>query len=327
MASNFHNILGFLAVGMDVHKGLLPVPAPPGFVPALFGELVLVHPFFLGPNQKPSVKINGVNSVVDGHTSYLLWPHFPLFPSPNIIWPLDLVFGTHSCWLPRGTVHIEGTPSTCAMAGSVSVNLDCWEWAPIPSDLTLQFGTVQTTPTPADFLYGAVRALVNGAVSAFFNLGFAWLGKVKFKGKPLSRFTEGWTDAIGNAIAKRGPGFKFARALGKPMMSSFLKGLGNPSRQKISGASQAAGRRIINSFIGKMLPSSAEGAVNTGLGAFDFNLGKVAADQSVGPLPGTLAPGEAPSWNPFGEFQGTKMLDSKVPLYGAVHGGVQAVGG
>src|SRR5262245_15732478 len=146
MASNFHNILGFLAVGVDVHKGLVP----PAFTEALCAELVLAHPFVLGPNQKPNVKLNGVASVVDGHTAFVLWPHPPLCP-PNILWPLDMAFGSHSCWLPRSTVQIAGTMATCTIVACVSTNLDCWEWAPIPSDLTLQFGTVQTTPSPADF--------------------------------------------------------------------------------------------------------------------------------------------------------------------------------
>jgi len=321
MASNFHNILGFLAVGLDVHKGIMPVPAPPFLVPEVkYGELVLVHPFFLGPNQKPNVKINGVSSVVDGHTSYLLWPHFPVVPQPpNILWPLDLVFGTHSCWLPRGTVHIDGTPATCAIVECFSTNLDCWEWAPIPSDLTLQFATVQTTPSLSDFLYGAVRALVNGALQAGMAAGFRALGKIKFKGKPLSRFTENITDAIGNRLVRSGRGFRAARALGRPMLGSVLDGA---SRQRISGGSWAAGRRIVSSAIGRILPNSAGSAVSTGLGAFGWNPGTVAADQLVGAQPGTN-----PTWNPFGGFKGAEMLDSNVPLYGAVHGGVQAVGG
>jgi hypothetical protein len=316
MASNFHNILGFLAVGVDVHKGIMP----PLFTPALYAEVVAAHPFILGPNQKPKVKINGVNSVVDCHTPMLLWPHAPVFPQPpNILWPLDLIFGTQSCWLPRGTVQIEGTPATCAIAACVSTNLDCWEWAPIPSDLTLQFATVQTTPTLEDFLYGGLRALVNGALSAGMNFGFARLGKVKFKGSPLSRFTEKWTDKLGNALTKRGMGYKFARAVGKPFMSNFLQGA---SRQRVSGASWAAGRRIVNSALGRVLPGNVASAAKTGLGAFGWDPGKVAAQQIVG-----APPGQTPTWNPFGGFKGASMLDTKVPLYGAVHGGVQAVGG
>lgn len=314
MASNFHNILGFLAVGVDVHKGLVP----PAFTPALCAELVAVHPFVLGPNQKPNVKINGVNSVVDGHTAFVLWPHVPISP-PNILWPLDLVFGTQSCWLPRSTVQIDGTMSTCAIAACVSTNLDCWEWAPIPSDLTLQFATVQTTPSLADFLYGAIRAIVNGAIGFAINKGFSALGKIKIGKTPISKFTEKWTDKLGNALTKRGLGYKFARALGKPMMSSFLQGA---SRQKISGASWAAGRRIVNSAIGRILPSSAGSAVKTGLGVFGWNPGTVAAQQLVG-----VPPGQQPQNSPFGGFAGPKLLDSKVPLYGAVHGGVQAIGG
>lgn len=314
MASNFHNILGFLAVGVDVHKGLVP----PLFTPALCAELVAVHPFVLGPDQKPNVKINGVNSVVDGHTSFVSWPHLPLFP-PNILWPIDLIFGTHSCWLPRGTVHIDNTPSTCAMVSCISMDLDCWEWAPIPSDLTLQFGTVQTTPSLSDFLYGALRALVNGALSFGINKGFSALGKIKIKGNPISRFTEKWTDKLGNKLTKSGMGYKFARAIGKPMMSDFLQGA---SRQKVSGASWAAGRRMVNSALGRMLPGNAGALVNAGLGAFGFDAGKVAAQQLVGPLAG-----QKPTGNPFGGFKGVSLLDTKVPLYGAVHGGVQAVGG
>jgi hypothetical protein len=313
MASNFHNICGLLVVGADVHKG----PIAPVLVPGLCLEVVCVHPFVLGPNQKPNVKINGVNSVVDMHTSFLLWPHAPATP-PNILWPLDLVFGTQSCWLPRGAVQIDSTPATCAIIESFSVNLDCWEWAPIPSDVTFQHATVQTTPSPSDFLYGAVRALVNGAVSAGFNLGFARLGKVKVGGKPLSRFTEGWTDKLGNALTKRGMGYKFARALGKPMMSSFLQGA---SRQKVSGASWAAGRRITNAFIGKLLPGSAGSAVETGLGMFGFDPGTVLAQKVAG-----VPPGQKPA-SLFSGFDPAKTAKGKVPFYNAVQGGVQAVGG
>ena len=161
MASNFHDIFGFLAIGVDVHKGLRPVPAPPGFIPELFAEVVAIHPFILGPGQKPTVKFNGVNSVVDGHTSYVSWPHLPIAP-PNILFPIDLIFGTHSCWLPRSTVQIDGTMSTCAIAACVSTDLDCWEWAPIPSDLTL--------PQIAG-IRGAINAPIDFYVEAPDNIG------------------------------------------------------------------------------------------------------------------------------------------------------------
>jgi hypothetical protein len=314
MASNFHNIVGFLAVGVDVHKGLVP----PLFEEALCAELVAAHPFVLGPDQKSNVKINGVNSVVDGHTSYVLWPHYPIFP-PNILWPIDLAFGSHSCWLPRSTVTIDGTMSTCAMAACVSMDLDCWEWAPIPSDLTIQVGTVQTSPSLSDFAFGAIRAIVNGAVSYGMNKGFSALGKIKIGGKPLSRFTEKWNEKLGNQLVKRGMGYKFARALGKPMMSKYLA---NASRQKISGASWAAGRRMVNAALGKLLPSSVGGVASKGLGAFGWSPGSVVASHVVG-----TPPGQKSTWNPFGSFKGTSLIDGQVPLYGAAHGGVQAVGG
>lgn len=314
MASNFHTICGFLVVGADVHKG----PIVPALTPGLCLEVVFVHPFVLGPNQKPTVKMNGVNSVVDTHTSFLLWLHVPVTPT-NVLWPIDLVFGTQSCWLPRGAVQVEGETSTCAIAGPVSVNLDCWEWAPIPSDITLQPGTVQTTPSPADFLYGAVRALVNGALSALMTVGFDQLGKVKIGKIPISRFTEGWTDRIGNSLVKSGLGYKFARAIGKPFMA---KKLADASRQKISGASWAAGRRIVNAFIGKMLPNTAGSAVDTGLGMFGFQPGTVAAEHAAG-----LLPGQTEASPLFSGFDPGKTAAGKVPLYNAVQGGVQAVGG
>ena len=325
MASNFHDIFGFLAIGVDVHKGLRPVPAPPGFIPELFAEVVAIHPFILGPGQKPTVKFNGVNSVVDGHTSYVSWPHFPIAP-PNILFPIDLIFGTHSCWLPRCTVQVCGELSTCAMAGPVSMDLDCWEWAPIPSDLTLQRGTVHTTPSLADFQYGLIRAVVNGAISFLTSQAFKLLGKIKIGKVPISKITEGWADRIGNSLTKKGLGYQFARAVGGPLMASTLAKIPNASRQKISGASWAAGRRIINAAIGKVLPGSLGGATSTGLSAFNFNPGKVVANHVVGAPPGT-DPAAAGSWNPFGSFKGPGMLDRKVPLYGAIHGGVQAVGG
>ncbi len=314
MASNFHTICGFLVVGADVHKG----PIVPALTPGLCLEVVFVHPFALGPNQKPSVKMNGVNSVVDTHTSFLLWLHVPVTPT-NVLWPIDLLFGTHSCWLPRGAVQVEGETATCAIAGPVSVNLDCWEWAPIPSDITLQPGTVQTTPSPADFLYGAVRALVNGAISAALTVGFDQLGKVKIGKIPIARFTEGWTDRIGNSLVKSGFGYKFARAIGKPFMAKKLAGA---SRQKISGASWAAGRRIVNSFIGKMLPNTAGSAVDTGLGMFGFQPGTVLAEKAAG-----LLPGQTEASPLFSGFDPGKTAAGKVPLYNAVQGGVQAVGG
>lgn len=324
MASNFHNICGMLVVGFDVHKGLRPIPNPPNFVPELFTEVVALHPFVLGPGQKANVKLSGTASVVDGHTSYVLWPHFPVSP-PNILFPIDLIFGTHSCWLPRCTVQICGELSTCAMAGPASINLDCWEWAPIPSSLTFQHGTVQTSPSVDDFKYGLIRAVVNGAVSFLIGEGFKALGKIKIGKVPISKITENWTDRLGNQLTKRGFGWQVARAVGAPMMKSTLAKIPNATRQKIAGSSWAAGRRIINAAIGKVLPGSLGGAVDTGLGIFGFDPGTMLANKAA-PPPG-MSPEEAGSWNPFTGFKGAALADSKVPLYGAVHGGVQAVDG
>jgi hypothetical protein len=170
MANKFHNINGMLLVGLDLHDGrdLLLPPIPP----QKFLELNVAHPFWMGPNQKPTVQIDGANAVVDKHTPVVLWPHFPVVPHPlNLLFPLDLVFGTQSCWLPRGSVHICGTPAApTVFPCELSVNLDCWLIGlKLPTSLILQPGTVETTPTAGDYLKGAVRALIDNLVAVALN--------------------------------------------------------------------------------------------------------------------------------------------------------------
>ncbi|MFS8070733.1 MAG: hypothetical protein ACMG6S_30575, partial [Byssovorax sp.] len=151
MASNFHNILGFLDIGLDKHDGIQVIPPPPR--PQPFWEIVCVHPFAMGPGWKTKVLINGVPSVVNGHSSLIPWPHFPIIPQ-NAVFVLDMLFGDHACWLPRGTVFIEDSVSTCCIVGPISNNIDCGDM-PI-ANLVIQVATVQTTPSLSDFLYGAL---------------------------------------------------------------------------------------------------------------------------------------------------------------------------
>lgn len=164
MANHFHDINGWLLVGIDRHMGVhWPTPIP---LPMPFFELNVMHPFVLGPNQAGSVHFNGVNAVKDQHNPKLLWPHFPFSPDPlNLLFPLDLAFGDHKCWLSRGSVLTEGSPAPiCAIFGPISLNLDCWMYGHLPTSLVLQAGTVETTPSLADYAHGLIRAAISFAV-------------------------------------------------------------------------------------------------------------------------------------------------------------------
>jgi len=303
MASNFHNILGFLAVGLDYHEGLhiippLPIPDFP------FWEIVAVHPFFMGPNQKPSVKINGVNSVVDSHTPLLLWPHFPVIPDPlNAFWPIDLIFGTQTCWLPRSTVLIEGTMSTCTIFECISTNLDCNTPCKLPTDLTLQFATVKTTPSLSDFMFGIVRAVLNAAVDKLMTKASdKLLGKLK----------------LGDALAKKLDNTTLGKNLASKLGSAFTKGIRDAYGDRAGDvASHYVGKKIIGKFMDKLgLNGKTFGP--KALGQFGFDPSRL--------LP-QVKPGAEQSWNPFGGWKGDKGLDKNIPIYGAGHGVVQALGG
>ena len=307
MASNFHNILGLLAIGVDFHKGLqIAPPAVPGVpIPEYpFCELVCAHPFFMGPNQKPSVKINGVSSVVDGHSPLLLWPHFPLVPM-NAFWPLDLLFGTQSCWLPRGTVYICDEISTCAVYECVTVTLDCWEPCKLPSNLTLQFGTVKTTPSPSDFLFGVVRAIVDAAVDKLFDKAFKKIGE---KWNPSSK--------LAVKLTQKGEGYQLAKRLGSQLTSKYSSSL---SKRGASGFAKSVGRRIAGEFL-KRAGLEAKSMVKTGLSAAGF--------EPTSMLPKSVGNPEEGASQPFKGWPGAgKLADKNVPLYGGIHGIVQAIGG
>jgi hypothetical protein len=312
MASNFHNILGFLAVGCDFHKGLqiatgVPIPDFP------FWEIVALHPFIMGPNQKPKVKINGVSSVVDGHTPLLLWPHFPI-PSFNAFMPLDVLFGTQSCWLPRGTVYICDEVSTCAVYECVSVNLDCWEWTKIPSDLVLQFGTVKTTPSPGDFLFGVIRAVINAAVDVALYGAFKKLDAKFDKGLGKKLLNPG--EHLATEASQKGLGYQMAKKLGSVFTQHFDEGL---TKRAAGGFAKSVGRRIAGEFLQRLGMSPEEGIVKKGLDAAGFEPSRMVPkswgnpEQAAGPFKG---------WGGAGDF-----ADKQVPMYGAAHGVIQGLGG
>ncbi len=265
MAHKFHDINGLLLVGIDAHDGVhWPTPIP---APMLFWELNLLHPFWMGGNQKPTVKMNGVNSVVDAHSPKILWPHFPFSPDPlNLTFPLDLVFGEQSCWLPRGQVLICGTPAApTVFPCSLSLNLDCWMVGKIPTSLIFQPGTVETTPTWDDYKAGLIRAAVNLAVSALFY--FLTRGKTKMNTRT------GW----GN------------------LMSGNMRQFFNSTGWK------KAGNRLAREFVGRITPlkwntksqsfnlKSPASIMNMVRNATGFNAGAAATGQN--PWPSSLGDG------------------------------------
>ncbi|XXX75540.1 DUF6531 domain-containing protein [Sorangium sp. So ce134] len=180
MAHNFHDINGWLLVGIEMHQGFHIFPP----APMKFWKLTLVHPFTLGDKQKPTVLFNGVPSVTHGHEPMFLWPHLGIIPDPlDALTPLHILLGSHKCWLPRGAVEICGETSTCCVIGGpLSLNADCWDMGKWPTSLVLNPGTVQTTPTFGDFAMGAVTLaidlLIDLAFEGAFKLGGALLMKL-----------------------------------------------------------------------------------------------------------------------------------------------------
>lgn len=164
MASNFHNIFGWLMVGIDPHIGVQPIPLPH---PMVYWHVVMPHPFILGGNQKPKVQIDGFNAVVDGHNPRLAI-HIPFAPDPlDMLMPLTSLLGNHKCPLSRGAVQICGQSAAVCLAGPASVNLDCAIPCTLPSSVILQVATVQTTPTAADYTAAAIKYAVTAAVECF----------------------------------------------------------------------------------------------------------------------------------------------------------------
>ncbi len=311
MASNFHNILGFLSVGVDGHEGLqILLPPPPGEPEFPFPELVAVHPFAMGPGWKTKVLINGVPSVVNGHSSLIPWPHLPIIPE-NAFFALDMLFGDHTCWLPRGTVFIQDEVSTCCIAGPVSTNVDCCDFGFPMTNLVVQIATVQTTPSLSDFVSGALSVALNAAIakgqSEIFKHGP--FKKLADKGEKLAH-------KIAVRASKKGLGYKIAKKLGAPLARE-VPGLAG---RKLAGRSKALGRALEEEFL-KRAGLAAETPLEVAKKAFDVD--------PTRPLNAALgrrdADGKLP-WSPVAPFDAKKGLEG-IPLYDKGNGAVQTVTG
>ncbi|AUX39750.1 uncharacterized protein SOCE26_011450 [Sorangium cellulosum] len=221
MAHNFHDINGWLLVGLEVHQGFHIFPP----APMKFLKLVLLHPFTLGDKQKPTVLFNGVPSVAHQHEPKWLWPHLGIVPDPlDALTPLHIVFGSHKCWLPRGAVEICGEKATCCVIGGpLSLNADCWDIGKWPTSLVLNPGTVQTTPTFGDFAMGAVTLAIDLVVDLVFQGAFKLGGALlaKLGGRVLRPLFSRAKDIVGRGLraATRAMG-RAGSALGRGLRSA-----------------------------------------------------------------------------------------------------------
>jgi hypothetical protein len=304
MAHNLHDKNGLYIVGLDGHIGL---HFPPLIATVFFWEITAVHPFSMGSNFKPTVQFNGgTPSVVDQHNPKILWPHIPFEPDPlNMLFPLDVVFGDHKTWLPRLQVLIKGTPAApTVFPGCLSMNVNCWAFGHLPTNLVLQVGTVQTTPTPADYAYGAIRWAVDFAIEValfFLTGGFG----------EDTAFTEA---AIQDAY----------KSVQEKAVQAAMDKLGNAA---MGDEGKAAIQAELNSYVkGKIMskvysyPKDVPSAIKTGYGAFTgstgFDPGQGVAHAVTGQGPGT---GVSTSPAKAAQGIGSKFVPFAGPLYSATH--------
>jgi hypothetical protein len=233
MAHNFHDNQGWLIFGVEGHMGIhWPTPLP---VPMFFWSATFAHPFTMGGNQKPNVMLNGNPSVVDKHEPKFLWPHIGFIPDfMDLLTPLHLAFGSQQCWLPRLAVHICGTPAApTVIGGPASVNLDCWEFCKLPTSFILQPGTVQTTPSPEDYKYGAIRYAVDAAIDLalfFATGGLNKKGAFVFGKAGIREANERFQREAVQAVRD-----KLLSDAGKEGMDNITRELWKPLRDKVLG--------------------------------------------------------------------------------------------
>ena len=167
MAAKFQNESGMLLFSGDYHVGISMMPPIP--CPMNFWEFNALHPFTMGGNRKATVLIDNHQAVVVGHSPLHLWPHLPLLPHPvNIIFWLDVVCGRQKCWLPRSSVFFEGERGApTVLYCEMSINTICFLFGPLPLSIVLQVGTVETSPSPGDYLSGLKTMAID------FAIGFA----------------------------------------------------------------------------------------------------------------------------------------------------------
>ncbi|WP_437291940.1 DUF6531 domain-containing protein [Sorangium sp. So ce406] len=257
MAHNFHDINGWLLVGIEMHQGFHIFPP----LPMKFWKLTLVHPFTLGDKQQPTVLFNGVPSVTHGHEPMFLWPHLGIIPDPlDALTPLHILLGSHKCWLPRGAVEICGEKSTCCVIGGpLSLNADCWDTGKWPTSLVLNPGTVQTTPTFGDFAMGAVTLaidlLIDLAFEGAFKLGGALL--MKLGGKLLKPAFKKGKELLERGLRAATRGADDAGDAARKGATRSATSASSPPRSKCTTAGHpvdVASGRVVDALVDLSLP-------------------------------------------------------------------------
>ncbi|WP_437337479.1 DUF6531 domain-containing protein [Sorangium sp. So ce394] len=263
MAHNFHDINGWLIVGIEGHSGFHIFPPAPMW----FWKLTLLHPFTLGDRQHPTVLFNGVPSVTHQHEPMFLWPHLGIIPDPlDALTPLHILFGSHKCWLPRGAVEICGEKATCCVIGGpVSLNADCWEYGKWPTSLVLNPGTVQTTPTFSDFAQGALTLAIDLVLDLAFEVvaraGGALLAK--FAGDLVRPLFRKGDDVVGDGLraATKNADEAGQEAAEKGAKDLADQGASAPPRSKCTEAGHpvdVTSGRVVDARVDLSLPGAIE---------------------------------------------------------------------
>ncbi|KYF63144.1 hypothetical protein BE04_11705 [Sorangium cellulosum] len=263
MAHNFHDINGWLIVGIEGHSGFHIFPPAPMW----FWKLTLLHPFTLGDRQHPTVLFNGVPSVTHQHEPVFLWPHLGIIPDPlDALTPLHILFGSHKCWLPRGAVEICGEKATCCVIGGpVSLNADCWEYGKWPTSLVLNPGTVQTTPTFSDFAQGALTLAIDLVLDLAFEVvaraGGALLAK--FAGDLVRPLFRKGDDVVGDGLraATKNADEAGQEAAEKGAKDLADQGASAPPRSKCTEAGHpvdVTSGRVVDARVDLSLPGAIE---------------------------------------------------------------------
>ena len=183
MAHKLHDTNGFLILSIDLHEGVLT----PTLTPQKFVEINALHPFWRGTNgARPTVRFNGFSSVVLWHAPKQLKPHLPI--GLNLTFWIDVLFGQQECWMARLSVEICGEPAAVTLfpsygAFALSLNTSCWHWAQLPTALTYQSGTVETTPTEDDYRHAILCVAINALIETVFTV---FVDRVSGKGKSQS---------------------------------------------------------------------------------------------------------------------------------------------
>jgi hypothetical protein len=165
MSVNFYNNHGVM-VTLDKHKYK---PAPPVFMHVVFSALSWPPSLF---TKRVDTVTSHANKMIQSGLDLYLIPHIPLGTPPGavpfppqaaMIWALS----GSVAYLAVHKVTGGGDQLACCAGGMLGMNVNCNDLFDLANGLVIQPNTVQTQPTPGDYL-GAVVAYFLDAGLAFF---------------------------------------------------------------------------------------------------------------------------------------------------------------